>query len=803
MFKKTVAILFVIALFAGVFPAANQIAYAQEQRYSIELDINIGGLENIKIGTKARDAVVGQTQVTASTDMVNRPFDGDNKPNAQPLEISAQIDGSSIRIVGNSEHGSEFISTKNIFMATATVKVKGNVEQIRNNSHLVDFIINGEKSIGTSIIVDSVQTQMEGGEPGMGNGTTVTTFDVSLHFNLELTGRTYYKIKKADDKKIASDADIGWNMPKLAEPGVTVTFYDCLYGAGISDRVEYHTLDGKRINSEETFVMPERDVEVGIVIKGSGGGGAKPTLVKKLDITLDFENTDKDIYNGKKAPTADDLKKAIKLSSSVKKSGAKVSYAAVDEIYDESFYAQEDYEKAEKWAGNLLLMFKVKLASGYAFSDADVSADEKIDWQEKNVDITLNGKKLHFMQGGLQYANGYFVTEYYMDGNDEIEVHVLWYGVKEADYDISGKKAGDKVDIPDSAFNYKGYFVYKYVLSYTEQNGTTHFDNVDGKSFTMPASDNDGVKLMVKYLRGNGENALKQITKDAADKLDIDTENADFPKNTVVSINRVDDSDKQKHDIAKKALGDKAKDQMLFDISAYAYNMKVQPDGRVIATFPIPDGYDKDHLMFCYISQDGTYQEILLEVDKTKNVGVAVLEHFSLYAIVSTNEATDNSQHVIHIVSPVAQKPASCTENGHKAYFECGCGKIFSDAEAQSEISRDSIVLLAGHSDDDKNNVCDKCQQEVSPEELPSVTPTAEAEPTFSPTSEQTATATEQPTAIIATMDATEQPSIAPTQDDREKSNGGSGTILAITIPAIAIIVIAIVLSKKKLNKKA
>lgn len=439
-------------------------------------------------------------------------------------------------------------------------------------------------------------------------------------------------------------------------------------------------------------------------------------------------------------------------------------------------------------------MFKVKLEEGYVLTSA--GQQDQVAWQEENVTVNFNGERIHFMQGGVKYADGYFVTEYYMDGADTVEIHVLWYGVREADYDISDKKVGETVNIPDSAFDYDGYFVYKYVLSYTEPSGVTHFDNISGKSFVMPKSDADGVKLMVKYLRGDGKTALQQINKDASGHIELNVDNAEFPSNTVVNVNKVEKSeDGQKHQIVESALAG-AKDYVVFDIVAYAYNMKVQPDGRVLVTFPLPSGFDAEHLAFYYISQDGQCVELALQM-KDKNTGTAVLGHFSMYAIVKTDHSTDNNKHVIHIVAPVPQKDATCTENGHISYFECGCGKKFSDINAENELDESDITLLAGHTDENVDGVCDDCGEgDISSEELkPQTTATIDA-PTATPSLAPGQTEDQDRPgegSVQPTVEGTRQP---------DKQNGAPILPIAIGVVVLIAIAVIILVIKKRAIKK-
>ena len=61
-------------------------------------------------------------------------------------------------------------------------------------------------------------------------------------------------------------------------------------------------------------------------------------------------------------------------------------------------------------------------------------------------------------------------------------------------------------------------------------------------------------------------------------------------------------------------------------------------------------------------------------------------------------EAT-NTDHV-HDLSYHSKVNATCTENGHEAYFEClECHKLFSDEMAENEIASPAETIATGHGD--------------------------------------------------------------------------------------------------------
>jgi hypothetical protein len=90
----------------------------------------------------------------------------------------------------------------------------------------------------------------------------------------------------------------------------------------------------------------------------------------------------------------------------------------------------------------------------------------------------------------------------------------------------------------------------------------------------------------------------------------------------------------------KDALDDVAKDFVVFDANAVYLEEPVQPNGTVKITFAVPDGYS-DNLAVFFIAEDGTIEEVESTYDPATNTVTAVLEHFSLYALVDLGADDD------------------------------------------------------------------------------------------------------------------------------------------------------------------
>lgn len=98
-----------------------------------------------------------------------------------------------------------------------------------------------------------------------------------------------------------------------------------------------------------------------------------------------------------------------------------------------------------------------------------------------------------------------------------------------------------------------------------------------------------------------------------------------FPADTVVEVRPAEAETLQ---LAQAALQDLAADFVALDITASA-----QPNGVVLATFAIPEGYDPENLALFYISEDGVAQQLEASVNAEEGTITAALTHFSVYAV--------------------------------------------------------------------------------------------------------------------------------------------------------------------------
>lgn len=135
----------------------------------------------------------------------------------------------------------------------------------------------------------------------------------------------------------------------------------------------------------------------------------------------------------------------------------------------------------------------------------------------------------------------------------------------------------------------------------------------------------------------NAENNASVSTPTAGTvKKEVVVSTDSFPENTVIQVEKVKDVAKVENIITT------AKIVEVYDINATLNSEKIQPDGKVEVSFPIPAGYNSNkHIIeVYYISDDGKSEKI--DATVAQEAVVAKLEHFSVYAVVITEKPSFN-----------------------------------------------------------------------------------------------------------------------------------------------------------------
>ena len=145
-----------------------------------------------------------------------------------------------------------------------------------------------------------------------------------------------------------------------------------------------------------------------------------------------------------------------------------------------------------------------------------------------------------------------------------------------------------------------------------------------------------------------------------------------------------------------------------------------------------------------------------------------------------------------HKLTKTEAKAPTCTEDGNIEYWHCdACGKYFSDAQGKVEIKlADTVIAATGHHYE--NGVCTVCGEK----DPGYVEPTEKPEPSTQPTAEPTAKPTTQPTDQPATTDA---PQV--TKNPEDVQTGDQAPLMLYTVMLLgagACLVLAVAAAKRK-----
>lgn len=151
---------------------------------------------------------------------------------------------------------------------------------------------------------------------------------------------------------------------------------------------------------------------------------------------------------------------------------------------------------------------------------------------------------------------------------------------------------------------------------------------VNGQSY-------DDMQLVLKK-----EAAISREDKTTGVKLDTTTNTVS--EDTVISVTNVES--KEILNRVKVCLKDISDKYITYDINLLENGIKVQPNGKVKISIPIPDGFDKEKLEIYRITDSG--EKISYQVTVEGNLATFETDHFSIYVLAENKSkvAVSNKQ---------------------------------------------------------------------------------------------------------------------------------------------------------------
>ena len=136
--------------------------------------------------------------------------------------------------------------------------------------------------------------------------------------------------------------------------------------------------------------------------------------------------------------------------------------------------------------------------------------------------------------------------------------------------------------------------------------------------------------------------------EDSNTNIKIETSTKIVPEDTKLVVESIKEG--TIHNTLVKVLEDNTSKFVAFDISLINNNIKVQPNGKVKLSIPIPSGYDTSRLTVYRVDENETKTEYTVKVED--NYATFETDHFSTYVLAEKANIEDNTNEHIKDETP-------------------------------------------------------------------------------------------------------------------------------------------------------
>lgn len=174
-----------------------------------------------------------------------------------------------------------------------------------------------------------------------------------------------------------------------------------------------------------------------------------------------------------------------------------------------------------------------------------------------------------------------------------------------------------------------------------EKGATTYEGITVDNGYTVYFNNDDWDYVIVKR-----EEPTDINSQDTTTNIKLEADTSVVPEDTTLVVEKITTG--ESYNIVVATLGDTIDKFVLYDITLKSNGVKVQPNGKVKISIPIPDGFNKEKLVVYRINEDGTKvkYDVKIETIEGKEYATFETDHFSLYTLALDNEITntlDNS----------------------------------------------------------------------------------------------------------------------------------------------------------------
>lgn len=172
---------------------------------------------------------------------------------------------------------------------------------------------------------------------------------------------------------------------------------------------------------------------------------------------------------------------------------------------------------------------------------------------------------------------------------------------------------------------------------YTIKFKSTSYYTYDGVNYRL-IDDDETYRVIIK------REEKKEISNtDNNTNIKLETTTAVVPEDTTLEIERITEG--EDYNIVVATLGEKINKFTLYEITLKSNGVKIQPNGKVKISIPVPEEFNKEKLVVYRINEDGTKvkYDIKIETIDGKDYATFETDHFSLYTL-AMEEANNGSR---------------------------------------------------------------------------------------------------------------------------------------------------------------
>lgn len=137
------------------------------------------------------------------------------------------------------------------------------------------------------------------------------------------------------------------------------------------------------------------------------------------------------------------------------------------------------------------------------------------------------------------------------------------------------------------------------------------------------------------------EKATEPVKKEeSTTKIKLEADTTVIPSNTVLETKEVKEEKTLK--VVKESLKEVSNKYVTYDITLTSNNVKIQPNGKVKISIPVPNDFDKTKLAVYRIAEDGTKTKYDTKIDG--EYATIETNHFSTYVLAENNVTINETQ---------------------------------------------------------------------------------------------------------------------------------------------------------------